>query len=164
MKIILSLWLSLIALPVVAQDFSVDAHLIGQCVAANPDTPMVCVGQQSHVCYDDYGGGADMVLTACFEAEQAFWDAGLNRVFQELLVLAKREEHGDNGHQPNQLTDAARKMQRSWITYRNDTCGLDLARAIPFMSGAGPVLAECFARETARQYFQLERITGTYRK
>jgi len=164
MKILISLCLVFFAASASAQDFSVDERLIDRCVAANPDTPTVCVGQQSRVCYDDYGGGADMVLTACFEAEQAYWDKALNRVYQELLVLAKREEDDDYGLQADQLTDAARQMQRSWIAYRDDTCGLDLARAYPFMSGAGPVLGECLARETARQYFQLERIAGSFRK
>ena len=69
MKILISLWLVFFAASASAQDFSVDERLIDRWVAANPDTPTVCVGQQSRVCYDDYGGGADMVLTACFEAE-----------------------------------------------------------------------------------------------
>ena len=50
MKILISLWLVFFAASASAQDFSVDERLIDQCVAANPDTPIVCVGPQSRVC------------------------------------------------------------------------------------------------------------------
>lgn len=164
MKTVLSLCLSLYAVGVSAQDFSIDPHLIDRCLGINLDTPMACVGVQARVCYDDYGGGADMVLGACLEAEAAYWDGALNGVYQELLVLVEQEQNIDVGYQPNQLTDAARAMQRSWISYRDATCGLDLARAYPFGSAAGPASGECLLHETARQYFQLQRIAGTYRK
>ena len=164
MKVFLFLWLNLVCSTTYAQNFKIDPHLIDRCLGINQDTPMFCVGTQALACYDDYGGGADMVLSACFEAEQGFWDGALNRLYQEVLVLAKREESDDLGYQPNQLTDAARKMQRSWIAYRDATCGLDLARAYPYSSAAGPALGECLVRETARQYFQLQRIARTYRQ
>lgn len=146
-----------------AQDFTIDAHLIDRCLGINQDTPMFCVGQQARACYDDYGGGADMVLAACLEAEAAYWDGALNQVYQEVLALVEREQNMDIGYLPDQLTDATRAMQRAWIAYRDATCGLDLARAFPFGSAAGPASGECMMRETARQYFQLQRIARSYR-
>ena len=164
MKVFLVLWVSLMGSPSFAQSFEIDPHLIDRCLGINQDTPMFCVGTQAQACYDDYGGGADMVLGACFAAEEAYWDGALNRIYQELLVLVDQEETRDLGYQPKQLTDAARAMQRSWIAYRDSKCGLALARALPFGTAAGPAAGECMLRETARQYFQLQRIAGSYRQ
>ena len=158
-----ALWFALTGTSAVAQDFTVDAHLIDRCLGINQDTPMACVGRQADVCYDAHGGGADMVLAACQSAELAFWDGALNAVYQELLTHAARLQDDDIGYGPNQLTDAARAMQRTWIVYRDATCGLDLARAAPFGSAAGPAESGCLMRETARQYFQLQHIVGGYR-
>jgi hypothetical protein len=42
-------------------------------------------------------------------------------------------------------------------------CDVDLARAIPFGSAAGPVLHGCLMSEKGRQFFQLNHIAGSYR-
>jgi uncharacterized protein YecT (DUF1311 family) len=155
---------ALCAGPAAAQDFRIDPHLIDRCLGINGDTPMACVGTQAQACYDDYGGGPDMVMAACQEAELAYWDGQLNRTYAELLELTRAEQDSDVGYAPNQLTDAARAMQRSWIVYRDATCDLDLARAAPFGSAAGPAITGCLLRETARQVFQLGDIAGQYRQ
>ncbi|WP_377506770.1 lysozyme inhibitor LprI family protein [Octadecabacter sp. R77987] len=152
----------LAAWPAAAQDFAIDAHLIDRCLAIQDD-PMVCVGRQADACIQRNGGGADMIIGVCQENETAVWDATLNRTYAELLRLVQAEQEMDVGYAPNQLTDAVRQMQRSWIKYRDDTCGVALAREMPFGSAAGPAASGCMMRETARQFFQLNYIAGQYR-
>ena len=163
MKIIITLWFSLFAASAFAQDFRIDALLIDRCLGSNQDAPMACVGKQARVCYDDYGGGADMVVGACKGAELAFWDKALNAAYKDLQVLVRKEQEMDVGYNPDQLTDAARAMQQSWIFYRDATCWLDVSRAYPFGSAASPASSGCELRETARQYFQLQDIAAGYR-
>lgn len=159
----IGLCLALAPVPAVAQDFTVDAHLIDRCLGINQDTPMACVGRQADICIDRNDGGPNMVVAACQEAELAVWDDTLNRTYQELLRLTKAAQVEDVGYAPGQLTDAVRAMQRSWIVYRDATCALDVARAAPFGSAVGPASAGCHMRETARQFFQLNQIAGGYR-
>lgn len=159
--------LALVALlwsgPAFSQDFRIDPHLIDRCLGINGDTPMACVGTQAQTCFDDYGGGPNMVMAACQEAELAYWDDELNQTYAELVELARDEQSADVGYAPDQLTNAARAMQRSWIVYRDATCDLELARAAPFGSAVGPAITGCLLRETARQVFQLRHIAGQYR-
>lgn len=124
---------------------------------------MACVGRQADACIQRNGNGPDMVIAVCQENEAAFWDDFLNRNYAELLKLVYIEERMDVGYAPNQLSDAVRDMQRAWIVYRDATCGVDLARAQPFGSAAGPATTACMMRETARQVFQLNYIAGQYR-
>lgn len=165
MRILKAIGLCLALAPTgaIAQDFTIDPHLIDRCLGINQDTPMACVGRQADDCFVRNNGGPNMVLAACQEAELAAWDASLNRVYQELLGLTKAAQAEDVGYAPGQLTDAVRAMQRSWIVYRDATCGLAVARAAPFGSAAGPASNGCHMRETARQFFELNRIAGEYR-
>ncbi len=149
--------------PALAQSFKIDAHLIDRCLAINDHTPMACVGRQADACVQRNNDGPNMVVAACMEAELAFWDGFLNRTYAELLTFAEHEQSMDVGYVTNELTDAARDMQRAWIAYRDATCGLYLARAAPFNSAAGPAVNDCLLRETARQVFQLQYVVGAYR-
>lgn len=153
-----------LSLPASAQDFSIDAHLIDRCLGINDETPMRCVGRQADVCIERNGGGADMIISACREAEAEVWDGVLNRTYARVLEHAQAHESGDMGYEPEQLTDALRDMQHAWIAYRDATCGHALARAKPFGSGAGPEISNCTLRETARQVFQLLYIERSYRQ
>ena len=161
---VLAVWLAFAPHTAFAQDFVIDGHLIDRCLGINDHTPMACVGRQSDICYDNYGGGANMILATCQEAELAYWDGVLNAAYQSLLALVATEQESDVGYTLNQLTDATRAMQRSWIGYRDATCGLAVAHAMPFGSAAGPASTHCNMRETARQYFQLQQIAGSFRR
>ncbi len=104
-----------------------------------------------------------MVQAACQWSEHEFWDGALNQVYEDLLEFTARKEADDDHYEQNQLTDPLRKMQRTWIAFRDATCGFALAGAKPFGSASGPVESRCMMRETARQYFQLQNIAGGYR-
>ena len=150
--------------PATARDFTIDGHLIDRCLAINDETPMRCVGRQADACVDRNDGGPNMVVSACLENELAFWDAFLNRTYARVLDRAHAEQSMDIGYAPDQLTNAVRSMQRSWLSYRDATCDHELARAMPFGSAAGPAINRCLMRETARQVFQLIDIERSYRQ
>lgn len=153
----------MVAQPAQADRFAIDPHLIDRCLGINDHTPMACVGRQSDACIERNGGGPNMVVSVCQEAEAEVWDGFLNNVYAELLNLVRAEQDMDVGYTPDQLSDAVRDMQRAWIVYRDATCRVDLARAAPFGSAAGPAINGCLMRETARQYFQLNDIGWGYR-
>lgn len=147
------LWLALAA-PAAAQDSTVDPHRIDRCLGAHPDWPMLCAGREADACVERYGGGSDMVVSACLGAEAEVWDESLNAAYSDVMALARARQTWDGPlYQPNSLTDALRGMQRAWIAYRDATCDHALALVAPFGSAAGPAGTECTMRETARQYF-----------
>ncbi|WP_306154969.1 lysozyme inhibitor LprI family protein [Roseovarius sp. MMSF_3281] len=161
MRVILVLLGMAAALPVVAQDFAVDGHRIDRCIAIQDD-PMLCVGREAYDCIEANGGGPNMVLAACHEAEAVFWDAALNRAYQHLVYLAREREAGDVGYEAGALVTALRDMQRAWMVYRDASCDNALALAKPFGSAAGPAFAECQMVQTARQYFVLRGMRQDY--
>ncbi len=152
---------AVLATPVAAQDFSVDDHLIDRCIAVH-DNPMICVGREAEECVLRNGGGPNMVLTACFEAETAVWDDGLNEAYRHLVTLAKDREGWDVGYEEGVLVDALRDMQRAWIDYRDASCDNAAALTAPFGSAAGPAITKCLMFHTARQYFVLRGLRQDY--
>ena len=148
--------------PAAAQDFAIDTGWIDRCVA-KPGNRMLCYGQASHDCVVANGGGPNMVLAACAEAETAHWDAVLNEAYARLLTLARQREADDLGYAPDTLEFALREVQRAWIGYRDATCAHALSLAAPFGSAAGPAYQHCMGRQTARQYFELLDLQQAYR-
>ena len=124
---------------------------------------MLCVGRAAEECTQPHGGGGpNIVLAACHEAEFVFWDGALNEAFQDLLRLARLREAEDLGYAPDNLDIALREMQRAWIGYRDATCGNALALRAPFGSAAGVAYQACMSRQTARQYFELRGMRRSY--
>lgn len=158
-----ALALCLLAGTAQAQDFTIDPAAIDACRAQFSDTPMVCAGQEAEACVDRYGGGPNMVVSACQALELAYWDDALNARYATLQDLAQAEETGEFQFEPEQLSKGVRDIQRTWISYRDARCGHALARAKPFGSAAGPAINGCLLRETARQVFELERLSREYR-
>ncbi len=151
----------ILATPVCAQDFSINPHLIDRCLAVSDD-PMLCVGREAYDCIDKNGGGPNMVLGACYEAEALFWDDALNEAYQDLRALARELELSGNGWEAGSLVDGLRDMQRAWIKYRDARCDNAVALAKPFGSKVSAVSAFCDMRETAKQYFVLRDIRQDY--
>ena len=150
-----------LATPATAQTFEIDAHWIDRCIGVQ-DNPMICVGMAAERCTQENGGGPNMVLAACHEAEAAEWDRALNEAYQDLRRLARDREAMDLGYAPDNLGIALQEMQLAWIGFRDATCGNATALAAPFGSAAGPAYHACMARETARQYFELRRMRPLY--
>lgn len=144
-----------------AQDFVVDGHWIDRCLGVQ-DNPMICVGQAAHDCAQKNGGGTNIVLGACHEAEAAFWDRALNEAYQHLLRLARDREGQDLGYAPDNLQIALQEMQLAWIGYRDASCGNAIALAAPFGSAAGPAYHSCVSEHTARQHFILRGLRRDY--
>lgn len=149
------------ATPAMAEDFTVDAHIIDRCRAIQEDL-MVCVGREADRCAQEHGGGADMVLAACTFAEAEAWDDSLNAAYRELQRLAREREDWDVGYESGSLLIGLRDMQRAWITYRDAVCANTLALAKPFGSAAGVAEAECLLEETARQFIKLNEMRWAY--
>jgi uncharacterized protein YecT (DUF1311 family) len=158
-KLIVAVWL--LATPLQAQEFTIDAHRIDRCLAVQDD-PMVCVGRAAETCVENRGGGPDMVHAACLQAELDFWDGSLNNAYAHVLDRAREREAADLGYEPGSLITALRQMQRSWIVYRDATCDHALALAAPFGSAAGPAFNECMMVQTARQNFVLRDMRFAY--
>ena len=149
------------AAPANSQDFAIDDHLIDRCLAIQ-DNPMICVARQAEECIERNGGGPNMVLAACYEAEAAVWDRALNSAYRDLQRYAREREAADVGYEPDALINSLRDMQRAWIAYRDATCANALALARPFGSAAGPAGTKCRMIETARQFFALNDLRQDY--
>ena len=149
-----------------AQDFSIDPLLIDRCRADNAGNPMDCVGSQMQACFDSYGAGPNIVLSACMEAEAIYWDAALNDTYSHVLELARAEESDPQGLYvtPEALSSSLRGVQRAWISYRDAVCDYEVALAMPFGSAVGPAANGCIMRETARQVFELERMARGFKR
>ena len=119
------------AAPLAAQEIAIDGHRIDRCLAIHEE-PALCVGREAYDCIVRNGGGADMVIAACQEAEGMFWDRALNEAYGDLLRLARGREASDAGDRPGALVHGLREMQRAWIAYRDATCNAAMARARPF--------------------------------
>lgn len=152
-----------LATPALAQDFTVDAHWIDRCIGVQ-ENPMICVGVAAEMCTQSNGGGPNMVVAACHEAEAAEWDRALNEAYQDLLRLAREREAMDLGYAHDNLGIALKEVQLAWIGYRDATCANALTLAAPFGSAAGPAYQACISRQTARQYFELREMRQAYQQ
>ncbi|MCD9146241.1 lysozyme inhibitor LprI family protein [Pseudophaeobacter flagellatus] len=161
MRLIIAILYAICATPVFAQDFKIDPHLIDRCFPI-VDDPMLCVGREAYDCIFRNGGGPNMVLGACYEAEAAVWDDFLNEAYRDLMSLAHDLESSDSGWETGVLVNTLRGMQRSWIVYRDARCANAVALAKPFGSRASAASAFCQMEETARQYFVLRGMRKDY--
>ena len=82
MKLVFAMLCSVFAHPAFAQNFEIDPHLIDRCFPI-VDDPMLCVGREAYDCIWENGGGPNMVLGACYEAEAAVWDDFLNEAYRD---------------------------------------------------------------------------------
>lgn len=115
-----------------------------------------CVGRAAQICMSSPGGDNTVGMIACLQAELAYWDRRLNAAYARRLAAAKA------GDAETKIRGAAlpieeslRKMQRSWISYRDAACLYEQAQW-QGGSGGGPAAAACHMNVTAQQAFRLE--------
>jgi uncharacterized protein YecT (DUF1311 family) len=123
------------------QPTAAEIKLVRDCAAKHPDD-----GKGEEECafklvadpcvekVNDNHGHAD-----CFRSETAIWDAILNDNYKALTAALEDKE------QEQKLKD----MQRTWIAFRDTTCGFYWVKIQGTM--AGPMTAACQLRETARR-------------
>ncbi len=92
MRLIVAVLCMLGAMPLAAQDFAIDAHLIDRCLPIQDD-PMHCVGREAAACIERNGAGPEMVIAACKELARM---AGLEMAKLEMADLEMGDlEMGD---------------------------------------------------------------------
>lgn len=93
---------------------------------------------------DDFVNLPQQGLNYCLGERYTFWDGLLNNVYQQ--VIAERSP---------ETVDQLRIAQRAWITYRDNTCDLEAARAAG--GSAEPMMRfGCLVRLTERRTRDLE--------
>lgn len=93
---------------------------------------------------DDFANLPQQGLNYCSGQQYQFWDGLLNNIYQQ--VIAERSP---------EAIDQLRVAQRAWITYRDNTCELEAARAA---GGSSEPLMHfnCLVRLTERRTRDLE--------
>ena len=141
-------------LPAAAQDETTftteDAALMTTCIEslsdqADASDPQIrkqteCVGVASNQCMEtEEGGYSTMGMVACMARETDWWDSQLNASYTSLRETL---EPG--------LFETLQQAQRSWIDYRDQTCGFEYD-----LWGDGSMRniahAGCMQDETARR-------------
>lgn len=142
--------------------FSPDATLA--CLAeAAPGLPSeACAGRAAARCMADTPqGDTTYGMILCFGAEAEWWDARLNASYARRLA-AERAIDADlaaMGRKGASAEEALRQMQRAWIPFRDARCAYEAVQWLGG-SGAGPAVAACHMRETARQTLIIEQVLG----
>lgn len=155
--------LALAAAPLAAQPY--DDRIVEACLAAHwggQNDRESCIGIAARVCMPVGEGGADAAI-ACHQAETAQWAEMLDETLAALRAQLGESEgadgtDGDGGDSaPVQALDRA---QAAWQSFRDATCELDALRWPDADIGRADH-AECLARLTARQVFELQsRLAG----
>ncbi|MEM1373813.1 MAG: lysozyme inhibitor LprI family protein [Pseudomonadota bacterium] len=152
--------LTLLGAPASAQDIAFDPGPTEVCVASqdNLHSAQLCAGKAAIACMEmTEGGFATVVMSACSQAEAMWWDARLNKAYQETLAasIAADSRAQQIGMRPVGREEALRAMQRAWIAYRDGLCAFERSKW-GGGTGQGPAGAGCNLQETARQTLLLE--------
>lgn len=85
-----------------------------------------------------------IALTQCAAQDAAFWDGLLNNAYQQVIARSDADTERN-----------LREAQRAWITFRDLTCEMEMAR---YTGGtiAPMILQDCMARLTERRARDLE--------
>ena len=140
--------------PVAAQETPTftpaDAELMTACMDGRAETEADggtdCVGTASNACMENEEDGATTIgMTQCTARETAWWDGQLNVHYASLEETLAPE-----------IFDMLRDAQRSWIAYRDASCGFEYEL---WSDGTirSVVFAGCMLEETARRAQALER-------
>jgi uncharacterized protein YecT (DUF1311 family) len=98
-------------------------------------------------CTDKPEGQSNIGIADCYRLEQAIWDDLLNENYKNLAADLDNEQKAK-----------LRDMQRTWIAYRDSTCGFYYTKIQGTL--AQPMGAACAARETARRALLLKFFSG----
>ncbi|MEM6620274.1 MAG: lysozyme inhibitor LprI family protein [Pseudomonadota bacterium] len=145
--------------PVAAQAVVYDPAHTTACLtnAPRPDTRHACIGRAAERCMENTPGGQSTVgIVACLDAERQWWDARLNAAYADARTHAARMDVANQ--LPTGVTPTPtllRDMQRTWITFRDQKCGYEVALWGPG-TGAGPAGVRCLMITTAEQAIFLE--------
>lgn len=128
-----------------------DAELMTACMdgRAGDATAADCVGAASNACMENEEGGETTIgMARCAARETAWWDGQLNVHYASLEETLAPE-----------LFTALRDAQRSWIAYRDASCGFEYEL---WSEGTirATILAGCMLDETAKRAQTLERYTA----
>lgn len=151
--------------PAAAQDAAVFSPAATEACLANAGPGPAaegCAGLSAARCMADTPqGDTTYCMILCFGAEADWWDARLNASYAKRMKAerATDAEMAAMGRQGPSAAEALRDMQRAWITFRDARCAYE---AVQWMggSGAGPAVAACHMRETARQTLIIEQTLG----
>lgn len=152
----------MLASPLAAQEIVFSTQKMESCLGLIGDhrkEMLHCVGTASQACMEASEGGYSTAgMVACLDAELRWWDKTLNETYGEVMAAAKEMDRGKAEHAPSRV-EALRKMQRAWITYRDEKC--EFARSEwGGGTGAGPAGVDCLLHETARQTLYLQASLG----
>lgn len=146
-----------LALPVSAQELSVDADVVEDCFAVTPIGQLspLCLGAASNQCQSQSPQGRTTTgITSCITSETDVWDAILNSEY-------KQARDHMTGLRPD-LADRLLAAQRAWIAFRDAECALAYER---WTDGTlrGIVFANCRMVKTAARAVELRdmRAEGT---
>lgn len=159
LKVLVVMIVCLGAVPVLAQEYEVDAGIVQACFNAT-DTPVnglpACVGAASNACQAEPGVGTTLGIIGCHGAEAAVWDQLLNTAYGQ-AIAGLRAQDARQGTTPYSREDSLRAAQRAWITFRDAECTLRYAQ---YQDGTirGPIQAHCVMRLTARRVFELVQL------
>ena len=156
----LSLVLILSAGVAAAQDLQYSNDLTAACVYAQPTLAgqKTCIGRSAQACMDATSMGNTTVgMGGCVSYELEYWDTRLNAAYKTQLAKAKAwdVEMRELGSSAESMEDALRNMQRSWIPWRDATCGFERAQW-GGGTGGGPATYACLVRLTGEQALYLE--------
>ena len=139
-----------------AQDFAIDADLVGSCTEDRAD---LCIPAAAQTCMETHEGGETTVgMGRCLDLAHAAWDARLNESYRDLLAQHRAQDVdlAEIGSSAPELEAPLREMQRAWIAYRDAACTHEAA-TWGGGTGSGPAYLGCLIELTARQTLRLER-------
>lgn len=140
--------------PAFASEIRFDPAPTAACVAETPDaySALPCASRSVDACIEDYGDST-VTMNACLEAGLDYWDNRLNLAYKaEIAVWQNRDP---DLTYPVDPVKSLKEMQRSWIPYRDNLCGYEMAQ---WQGGTGQTTAllHCLLQETARKALYLE--------
>jgi uncharacterized protein YecT (DUF1311 family) len=119
-----------------------------------------CIGIVSDPCMQTEEGSSTYGMLACIGREIDVWDARLNAAYKD--ALSPDSDLGMNKSYTGIQQQQYRKVQRSWIPWRDATCEVLHADGIPIYGSDSKVSgAYCLMRLTAEQALRLSGVLST---
>lgn len=116
-----------------------------------------CAGRSAQACMNSPGGDTTIGMIDCLQGELQYWDKRLNTAYVARVAAARKEDADMKRIKSSvpSIEESLRRMQRSWIAYRDAACFYEQSQW-QGGTGGGPATAACHMQETARQALKLE--------